>query len=141
MKPPLTYRPKSTSPNIGRKWHFFIFFIFILFVSCNSNVFVFDEKKQEIIATNFSYLEIQVLNSDEAYILKRLPDKKIKAVKLARIHDYFQIINATGFDTLQQLTFKNSSKYQIKNRGVYDAAVYGIVLETDSTGVFHEVIN
>ena len=47
--------------------------IIILFISCKSNLFYFDDKKQEIIAvdTYFGNIEINDLCNNESYVLNR----------------------------------------------------------------------
>lgn len=114
----------------------------ILLISCHSNVFIFDEKKQEVIATDtyFSCLEIREISSNNTYFLKCLPKcKKIMSFKLVDVNDCFQIISLADFDTIKSFSFKDNSKYEIKNRGVHDAAACRMVLVTDSAGIFHKM--
>lgn len=114
----------------------------MLLISCDSNVFIFDEKKQEVIAadTYFSCVEIREMNSNNIYVLKCLPDgRKIMSFKLNEVNACFQIISLTDNDTIQSLFFKENARYEIKNRGVRDATAYKKVLVTDSVGFFHEM--
>lgn len=119
-----------------------LLFYALLLISCHSNVFIFDERKQEVIATDtyFTCLEIREINSNNTYFLKCLPKcKKTRSFKLAKVNDCFQIISLTDFDTIKSFSFKENSKYEITNRGVYDAAACKMILGTDSAGVFHKM--
>ena len=114
----------------------------MLLTSCDSNVFIFDEKKQEIIAadTYFSCVEIKDMNSNNTYVLECLPGgRKKMSFKLNEVNDCFQIISLTDYDTIQSLFFKENTRYEIKNRGVRDATACKMVLVTDSVGFFHEM--
>lgn len=113
----------------------------ILLISCGSNVFFFDEETQEIIAvdTYFSCIIINELYGENTYKLKCSHDsEKTMRVNLVNIQDDFEIVNLVNYDTLKRLPFKENTKYEIINRGIYDAAACKIILETDSLGVLHE---
>ena len=114
----------------------------MLLISCGSNVFIFDEKKQEVIAndTYFRFMEIREISSNNTYILKCLPEgKKIMSFKLIEVNDCFQITSLANLDTIESLSFKKNSKYEIINRGIRDAAACNMVLITDSVGIFHKM--
>lgn len=117
-----------------------LLFYSMLLISCSSNVFIFDEKKQEVIAkdTYFRCMEIREISSNNTYILKRLPEgRKIMSFKLIEVNDCFQITSLTDLDTIETLSFKKNSKYEMINRGIRDAAACRMVLITDSAGIFH----
>ncbi len=113
----------------------------MLLISCGSNVFFFDEEKQEIVAvdTYFRCIIINDLYGEDTYKLKRSHNgEKAMRVNLLKIQDDFEIVNLVNYDTLKRLPFKENTKYEIINRGIYDAAACKIILETDSSGVLHE---
>lgn len=118
-----------------------LLFSMLLLISCGSNVFFFDEEKQEIVAvdTYFSCIIINDLYGEDTYKLKRSHNgEKAMRVNLVNIQDDFEIVNLVNYDTLKRLPFKENTKYEIINRGIYDAAACKIILETDSSGVLHE---
>lgn len=114
----------------------------VLLISCSSNIFTFDEEKQEVIATDtyFSCLEIREISSNNTYILKSLPGgRKIKSFDFNEVNDCFQITSFADFDTINSLSFNENSKYEIINRGIRDAAACKMILVTDSLGLFHKM--
>lgn len=114
----------------------------VLLISCSSNIFTFDEEKQEVIATDtyFSCLEIREISSNNTYILKSLPGgRKIKSFDFNEVNDCFQITSFADFDTINSLSFNENSKYEIINRGIRDAAACKMILVTDSVGLFHKM--
>ena len=118
-----------------------LLFLSLLLVSCKSNDFFFDEETQEIIAVNtyFSCIIINELYGEDTYKIKRSHDsEKTMRVNLVNIPDDCEIVNLVNYDTLKRLPFKENTKYEIINRGIYDAAACKIILETDSSGVLHE---
>ena len=119
-----------------------LLFFSVLLISCSSNVFTFDEEKQEVIATDtyFSCLEIREISSNNTYILKSLPGgRKIKSFDFNEVNDCFQITSLADFDTISSLSFNENSKYEIINRGIRDAAACKMILVTDSVGLFHKM--
>ena len=119
-----------------------LLFYSMLLISCNSNVFIFYEKKQEVIAkdTYFRCMEIREISSNNTYILKCLPeDRKIMSFKLIEVNDCFQITSLAAPDTIKSLSFKENSQYEMINRGIRDAAACSMVLITDSVGIFHKM--
>ncbi|MBO7623725.1 MAG: hypothetical protein J6S82_00250 [Bacteroidales bacterium] len=116
--------------------------IIILFISCKSNLFYFDDKKQEIIAvdTYFGNIEINDLCNNESYVLNRtIGGEKKRKINLNYIPESYQIINVKTSDTIQIFTFKNECEYEVVNRGLYDAKERKIMLKMDSLGLFHVV--
>lgn len=114
----------------------------VLLISCSSNIFTFDEEKQEVIATDtyFSCLEIREISSNNTYILKSLPGgRKIMSFDFNEVNDCFQITSFADFDTINSLSFNENSKYEIINRGIRDAAACKMILVTDSVGLFHKM--
>lgn len=124
-----------------KRIEFLLLFFSLLLISCKSNDFFFDEETQEIIAvdTYFSCIIINELYGEDTYKLKRSHNsEKTMRVNLINIQDGFEIVNLVNYDTLNRLPFKENTKYEIINRGIYDAAACKIILETDSLGVLYE---
>jgi hypothetical protein len=113
----------------------------LLFASCGSNAFTFNEKEQtfEANSTYFGCIEIKGMNNNDCFTVKRKPNgKKSKIIILTKIPNSYYVVNCLNFDTIKDFRLKINAEYEIINRGTYDAAPNKILIMTDEKGLLRQ---
>lgn len=108
----------------------------MIFYSCETNKFSFDEKNQELISKNhLSKIIIENLSTGDIVLIKKKNKSNRLSFNEMDTLNYFYFEDFLETKKLEKFSLNPNTQYKIENASVGDVTNYSLLLKTDNKGM------